>query len=336
MRIMRSRRRFLAGAAMAGAVGVLGRSKPLHAEPPPETTTVRLPNQVGAICLAPGYVAGELLRTEGFTDVRYVAAASGVDSSVLLARGETDFDFNFAPAHISSIEAGNPIAVLAGVHAGCLEVVAHGGIQAIADLKGKRIGIDSFSSQPHQLLVLMIAYVGLDPDRDVEWVVEPGVTSMQLFVDRHIDAFLSTPPEPQELRARKLGHTILRTSVDRPWSQYFCCMLTGSPAYVERYPVAAKRTLRAVLKAADLCISRPEWVAQQLVEGGFTPRFDYAVETLSEVRYGVWREFDPEDTMRFYALRMYEAGMIKSDPNTIISRSADWHFLDKLKRELKT
>ena len=39
--------------------------------------------------------------------------------------------------------------------------------------------------------------------------------------------------------------------------------------------------------------------------------------------------------MRFYALRLHEAGMIKSSPNKLIAEGTDWRFLDELKRELK-
>jgi NitT/TauT family transport system substrate-binding protein len=56
---------------------------------------------------------------------------------------------------------------------------------------------------------------------------------------------------------------------------------------------------------------------------------------LSELPYDKWREYDPEDTLRFYALRLREAGFIKSSPNKIITESVDWHFLNELKRELK-
>ena len=48
-----------------------------------------------------------------------------------------------------------------------------------------------------------------------------------------------------------------------------------------------------------------------------------------------WREFDPEDSLRFYALRLHEVGMIKSSPNTILAEGTDWRFLNELKRELK-
>jgi NitT/TauT family transport system substrate-binding protein len=56
---------------------------------------------------------------------------------------------------------------------------------------------------------------------------------------------------------------------------------------------------------------------------------------MREIRYSQWREYDPEDSVRFYALRLHEAGMIKSSPKKIIAQGADWRFFNELKRELK-
>ena len=81
--------------------------------------------------------------------------------------------------------------------------------------------------------------------------------------------------------------------------------------------------------------SQPASAAQQLVDAGLVERYDYALETLTEVPYASWREFDPEDTIRFYALRLHEVGMVKSSPNKIIAEGTDWRFLNELKRELK-
>jgi NitT/TauT family transport system substrate-binding protein len=276
-----------------------------------------------------------LLRAEGFSDVRFVEGESGVDSAVWLARGELDFDWNYAATHITSIEAGVSITVLAGMHSGCLELIANDSVRNIADLRGKKVGVYASSSAPHVLVTLMAAYIGLDPTRDIEWVMNYDATSMQLFVDGKIDAFLAIPPEPQDLRDRHIGHTILATAVDEPWSQYFCCMLAGRAEYVRQYPVATKRVLRALLKAVDVCVSEPESVARRMIDGGFAASYDYALRTLSDARFDRWREFDPEDTMRFYALRMNEVGMIKSTPNQLIAQGTDWRFLNELKRELK-
>ena len=64
-------------------------------------------------------------------------------------------------------------------------------------------------------------------------------------------------------------------------------------------------------------------------------RYDYALETLTSIPYAQWREFDPEDSLRFFALRLHEVGMIKSSPNKLIAEGTDWRFLNELKRELK-
>ncbi len=129
---------------------------------------------------------------------------------------------------------------------------------------------------------------------------------------------------------------ILNSTLDRPWSQYFCCMLAVNAAYAEKYPAATKRVIRATLKAADLCVAEPERVARFLVDGGYTKQYDYAVQSMQEIPYLNWREFDPEDTIRFFALRLHEAGMITSSPSKIIAAGTDWRLFNELKRELKT
>jgi NitT/TauT family transport system substrate-binding protein len=276
-----------------------------------------------------------LLRADGFTDVRYVDEGTGPDTANWLAHGELDFDYNFPPAHILSIEAGAPIKVLTGVHSGCLELVVSESIHNVTDLKGKRLGVHCFTKYPDVLATLVAAYVGLDLDHDIQWVTSPDISAMQFFVDGKIEGYFAIPPDPQELRARKIGHTILSIAVDHPWSQYFCCMLSASADYVNKYPVATKRVVRAILKAADLCVSNPKWAAQQLVDGGITDRYEIAVASFDAVRFDKWREFDPEDTLRFYGLRMHEGGLIKSDPKKIIAQGTDWRFLNELRQELK-
>jgi NitT/TauT family transport system substrate-binding protein len=299
----------------------------LAAEGSLETTTVRL-GKLPVICFAPQYICEALLRAEGFTDIRYVDTTFQTQLEEL-GQGKFHFQSNLPLDHAIAIDRGLPITVLSGVHVGCYELFAHGGIRSVADLKGKRVGGDS------RLLSLIAAYVGLGPKKDLTLVADPDAKPLQLFVQGKLDALMAFPPEPQELHARKVGHVILRTATDPPWSQYFCCMLAANREYAAQYPVATKRVIRAVLKAADLCTREPEVAARLIVEGGFTERYDYALQTLTENPYGAWREYDAEDTMRFYALRLHEAGLIKSSPQKIIADGTDWQFLNELKRELK-
>jgi NitT/TauT family transport system substrate-binding protein len=139
-----------------------------------------------------------------------------------------------------------------------------------------------------------------------------------------------------QLRARGIGHSLVNSATDHPWSQYFCCMLVGRTEFVQKYPIATKRIVRSLLKATDLCATEPEQVARLLVERGFTGRYDYALQTLQELPYGVWRYFNAEDSVRYFALRLSEAGFIRSDPQRIIADHTNWHFLDEVRRELKT
>jgi NitT/TauT family transport system substrate-binding protein len=338
MQNFRSRRGFLAGLSATAALGLAESSRPAAAEPPPETTTVRLPRWLdgGAYCWAAEYFAGELLSAEGFTDVRYVQGDTSLDNSMWLAHGDTDFDMNMPSMQIKLIDAGVPIKILTGLHTGCFELIASDSVRSLTDLRGRTVGAWVVDSHPQILTTLMIAYVGLDPERDIVWITDSGTSPVQLFIDGKVDAVLAASPVPLQLRERKIGHTIVSNALDAPWSQYFCCMLAGSADYVERYPVATKRVLRAMLKAADLCASSAPMVAQQLVDRGYLARYDYAVQTLNDIRYGIWRDYDAADSVRFYALRMQETGMIKSSPQKIMAEGTDWRFLNELKRELKT
>ena len=329
MAIAQTRRQFLTTLSLAGAAGLLHAPPSRAAEGALETTTVRIA-KIGAICLAPQYVSEELLRAEGFTDIRYVETGNLIGPAI--GRGEADFSTAFAIDPIQAIDAGAPIVVLAGVHVGCYELFAKPDIRRITELKGKSVAADS-----PLLLQLMAAQVGLDPANDIHWVTgtDPSFNPLELFAEGKIDAFLGFPPNPQELRARHIGHVIVSTAVDRPWSQYFCCMLMGNRQYVRNHPVATKRAMRAILKAADFCATDPAWVARTIVDRRFTDRYDYALQTLNDVPYDRWREYDAEDTMRFYALRLHDADLIKSTPQKIIAENTDWRFLNELKRELK-
>ena len=334
---MQNRRHFLktgfslAAAGLAGAVALDGRSPITAEEAPPETTSLRL-GQVPATCLAPLYILDELLRDEGFADVRYVPVPGAFPDAV--ARGEADFGQDFSPPEIIGIEAGKPIVTLAGVHPACFELFARESIRSVVDLKGKNVGVSWVGNGDYFMLSVIAASVGLDPAKDINWVALGPRDPKEIFADDAIDAFLTYPPWAQELRARKTGHVIVNSALDRPWSQYFCCMLVGSSDFVRRNPIATKRVVRAMLRATDICAAKPDWVAQRLVDRGFTPRYDYARQGLDDVSYRNWRDYDAEDAVRFYALRLRELGMIKSSPDKIIATGTDWRFIKEVRKEL--
>ena len=332
---MPTRREFLRDAARAGATGVLGPiTEVLAADPPPETTRLRIA-EIPSACRSPEWIAEDLLRAEGFTDVRYVRVAGTLGVEKALASGEADISGHFAAPVIVRLEAGDPIVILGGEHIGCFELLANEQIRTTRDLKGRTVAVPALDPAPYAFIASMLAHVGLDARKDIQWVKHSADESMELLAAGKIDAYLGFPPAPQEFRARKIGRVVVNSTADRPWSQYFCCMIVGNREFVRKHPAAVKRAMRAILKSAQVCASAPERVAQQIVAKGLAKSVDHTLEALKSIPYARWREFDAEDTVRFYALRLREAGLIKSSPQKVIAQGTDLRFWNELKRELK-
>ena len=330
---MTNRREFVRAGAAAGALSYLPGA--LASEPPPETRLIRIP-QIPNICWAPTYVAEDLLKAEGFTEVRFVKYSDAAKAYAGMAAGEIDIFMAFVAPTIQQVDAGNPLIVLGGVHPGCLELFGSARIRSVQDLKGRTIAGGAPNDPGHLFTAAFLGHVGVDPKRDVKWVFVPTEERSALLAAGKVDAVMFGPPGAQEMRAKKIGHVIVNTTTDRPWSQYFCCVVNAHRDLVRKRPVAAKRAMRAILKGSHLCASEPEAVARRLVKTGFTQNFDYAHQAMREIPYGRWRDYDAEDTVRYYSLRLKEAGFIKSSPQKILADGTDWRFLSELKKELKT
>jgi NitT/TauT family transport system substrate-binding protein len=188
-----TRRYFLTTLSSAGAAGLIGAPPPLAAEEALETTAVRL-SKTPALCIAPQYIADELLRAEGFTDVRYVDLGESTPRAQAIAHGMVDFSANFVAPLIVAVASGEPITFLAGVHVGCFELFGNERIRSIADLKGKSVGVPALGSNQHIFLTAMVAHVGLDPVSDIHWVTDPSIKPIDAFVQGKITGFSAFRP----------------------------------------------------------------------------------------------------------------------------------------------
>jgi NitT/TauT family transport system substrate-binding protein len=251
-----------------------------------------------------------------------------------MMQGKVDFIMNDPPAHLLGMDAGARITVLAGIHTGCWELFGNESVRSLRDLKGKKVAAPQKSSR-EAFVAAMVASVGLDPAKDIIWINHEPRVSIELFAEGKIDAFMGFAPEPQELRARGIGHVILNTLTDRPWSQYFCCLSAVDAAYMQKYPIATRRALRAFLKAAEICVNEPERAARIVVKAGVSDKYEYVLQALREIGYRNWRTYDSGDTLRFWALRMRESGLVKISPKRVLEEHCDWRYINELKRELK-
>jgi NitT/TauT family transport system substrate-binding protein len=349
-----SRREFLRVAASVGAVGagavLLGgcgsddsnrspTSTPgIVVDPPPETTTIRLPKYTGLPRFAPFFLAEQFLAAEGFTDIQYVEVASSSDQGIQqIAAGEIDIGLLFTPPLVGAIDRGAPLVVLAGVHGNLFEIFGGDRVQSLRDLKGKRIAAQRSATDPvYFFWAVLLGYIGIDVETEVEFVgalsVPDTITQARAGT---IDAWGGTRPLTTAFRKLNLGHVLIDGIVDPPWSQQFMAFATGNNDFVEKHPAATKRALRAILKATDVCAREPERAARYLVDKGYMQvTYESVLDGIPGRAYAAWRAFNPEDTMRFIALRLNEAGIIKSTPDELIARATNWRYLDEIKREL--
>jgi NitT/TauT family transport system substrate-binding protein len=308
--------------------------------PPPETTTVRY---VSPAACDPLWAVRDYLLEEGFKDIQFVRTP--VTTTEWLTADKADFNSGYGTLIAASVDVGLPIVSLAGIHPGCFEIWATPGISTIRDLRGKTIAVNakSKSDQFYGFFSILLAYVGVDPQTEVNFIeIGPDFTALRdAFVDGRSQAVIASGTAGPVLRRnpKNPGKVILDTTMDKPWSQYYCCNLVANRDWARRYPIATKRFTRAILRAADAVAKDKPRAAREYVTRGFPvapgpTEEELTNEAIRDLSYD-WREFDPEETLRFFALRLADAKLIKSTPQQIIAQGSDFAYMRQLRTELK-
>lgn len=303
--------------------------------PPPETQTIRVP--LAAACDPWCWMAEAFLREEGFTDIRFP-----VDKNF-------DIGTTYVNAAVTSIDAGQSGVAVAGLHTGCLEIFARPGIATIADLRGRTIPVTrkTFTFQGvtapdlfYGLWLGLLAHVGMQPSEAN--FVEIGANGDVLteFFDGRADAIITIAAQGPIVHAnpRNPGHVILDTTTDKPWSQQYCCLLVGDENWAKANPVALKRATRAILRTIDQTARDRRTAPRVAIDKGLyrdrpqiTERVLY--DTIKDLSYD-WRDYDPGESIRFYALRLADAKLIKKTPQQIVD-ATDFSWFRQLQKEFK-
>ncbi len=335
-----SRRQVIKGLSASAAAGLFGVGPGRAvADPPPETTSIRLlaDPTFPAVCYAPQLVAEEFLRMEGFTEIKYATYDENYVEATVLAAGNADMSAGFASDYLVAVDSGAPISIIGGVHVGCVELFAGDQVKTIRDLRGKRVVVSTIGGADYILLSTIAAQIGLNAERDFKWVVSSDFDEWpNMLANGEVDAVATFPPMSYQFHDQRIGHVVLNTVSDEPWRHYFCCMLGAHSDFVKNYPVATKRAIRAMLKANALCTQDPQTAAALIDQHGeeFGGQ-ELILRALKDIPYDAWRNFDVTASLRFYALRMHEAGMVNRAPNELLELAGNFDMFEELKLELK-
>ncbi len=185
-----------------------------------------------------------------------------------LGLGRFDANYTLIMYVLKPIEQGLDVRITGGIHTGCLRVHAgeSSGIETVADLRGKRIGIPTMGSPPFLFASRALAGAGMDPRKDVEWVVvAPDVSGLALK-NGTIDAIADSEPIGSILTAQNKVRVVADQAADAPYKDEYCCAVVVNGGFAKRDPTTAAKVTRALMKGARWVAENPTAAANLSVE----------------------------------------------------------------------
>jgi len=222
-------------------------------------------NYAGAICYAPLYAAVDkgFFKDEGLDPVVQATDFQGTING--LATGKFDVALGLFDKFLKPIQSGMDIKFTAGLHSGCIQVVAgqNSGIKTLQDLKGKRVGIDAIGSGSMNFLVIALNKAGVDWQKDVTWKAYPPAQLETALDKGEIDALSITDPFGQQVINDNKGYQLISQATTPPYSNEYCCFVTVSGQLIKNDPQTAAAITRALMKA-DLWVNSNKQEAAEL------------------------------------------------------------------------
>lgn len=255
-----------------GCVWGCGREGAQPNEPPAERPTALRLAYGKKIHYAPQIVALKegLFAKEGLA-VEAKAVQAGIQAAEAMTSGSADIAvMGDAPAIIAAA-SGLPVKIIASYGGGerMHRIVAgpKSGIEAPADLKRKRVGIQMGSST-HGAFLLFLNKHALDP-KEVKLVPLNPSDMPEAMLAEQIDAGVGSEPWPSNIEERVEGSHEVATLSGLGNTYPLVMLVTAS--YAQEHPEAVVATLRATRQAVALMHQDPGKAAGLIAEATGVP-----------------------------------------------------------------
>ena len=283
---------------------------------------------IGLTCEAPIFSAYELgfFKDEGI-DVEFVRC-EWANYKDALALGRYDVTHHLVMYFLKPIEQGLDVKMTGGIDRGCLRVQAgvKSGINSIADLRGKRIGVPGMGTPPFIFANRVLGANGIDASKDVTWrVFHAGELGLALEKGE-VDAVADSEPIGTLLLAQGIVKNIADQAKDKPYADEYCCAVIVNGKFLANNPKAAAGATRAMLKgakwvemnplaAAKLSVDKKYIASTSELNGIAISNLDYAPSVLGA-----------RDAVNSAAAEMKTAGMLS--PTTDAAAIAKRAFVE--------
>lgn len=174
-----------------------------------------------------------------------------------LGAGTIDAASMNLPSLIEGLDRGCKVRVVAGLHTGCMSVLARDALALYrpADLKGQTIATDRFNGPAMQLLMAMLAKQGLDPRHDVRWRAYSADGLDSALQAHAVNCVAVRDPIAYELQTAHRAEPFLDSagggfSCGEDLATSHHCFLALSGGLVERRPALAAALTRAYLNGS--------------------------------------------------------------------------------------
>lgn len=223
----------------------------------------------GGTCEAPIFVAKEkgYFEEEGL-DIELVLVAQ--DTAMLVSTNKIDAVM-VTPNIFPGASEGLDIKIIEAAHTGCIQgaTTKDSGIKSAADLKGKRVGVAAEGDVPQLQLSEEMRQAGLDPRKDVEWLIYPDAQLELALEQGEIDAFASW--DPFTTMALENGYELFFSTTSGDFfKKDICCFYGMNPNTLKKNPELGKKLAKAFAKANEFIMSNPQEAAEIIINNDYT------------------------------------------------------------------
>ncbi|HVV93363.1 MAG TPA: ABC transporter substrate-binding protein [Hyphomicrobiales bacterium] len=271
----------------------------------------------------PAFVPYQLARAKGYfakagLDVHFIVAKGGADVATQVAVGNADLGGGLGDTSMLVRANGLPVrgvALLGGGGLTTIIVRKDEGIDSIAGLKGKRIGVTSFGNTNYYALLAALADNGIrKSDVSIEAVGFAGI--IKLMVAKQLDAISNVPENATQIEA---GGVPVESF---PVTQYFPAMaqaILASDKTIKERPQVVRGFVHAILQSLRDIMADPRQAAADYAKAvpQYKDKAGFIEDVLQRYAKQVYHVDKPSDLGKFDPARLAAVEKVYLDNNVI-------------------